>query len=120
MRDLADPSVGAFYRHDSPYTYFTSAELHLGEISLETWAGVIYLGVLGSVVSYILYLWALRYMTPAGLGAVSYLQPVGAMLLGLALLGEPITRRVAFGGLLIIAGVYAIETHGREPQAKLA
>ena len=32
---FADPSVGAFYRHDSPYTYFSSAELHLGEISLE-------------------------------------------------------------------------------------
>ena len=30
-----DPSVGRFYRHDSPYTYFTSDALHLGEISLE-------------------------------------------------------------------------------------
>ena len=30
-----DPSVGKFYRHDSPYTYFTSDEMHLGEISLE-------------------------------------------------------------------------------------
>ncbi len=30
-----DPSVGKFYKHDSPYTYFSSAELHLGEISLE-------------------------------------------------------------------------------------
>ena len=30
-----DPAVGRFYRHDSPYTYFTSNELHLGEISLE-------------------------------------------------------------------------------------
>jgi len=30
-----DPSVGRFYVHDSPYTYFTSSELHLGEISLE-------------------------------------------------------------------------------------
>ena len=30
-----DPSVDRFYRHDSPYTYFTSEELHLGEISLE-------------------------------------------------------------------------------------
>jgi glutamate/tyrosine decarboxylase-like PLP-dependent enzyme len=30
-----DPSVGRFYKHDSPYTYFTSNELHLGEISLE-------------------------------------------------------------------------------------
>lgn len=30
-----DAKVGALYKHDSPYTYFTSAELHLGEISLE-------------------------------------------------------------------------------------
>lgn len=30
-----DPGVGALYRHDSPYTYFSSDELHLGEISLE-------------------------------------------------------------------------------------
>ena len=30
-----DPAVGRFYKHDSPYTYFTSHELHLGEISLE-------------------------------------------------------------------------------------
>jgi glutamate/tyrosine decarboxylase-like PLP-dependent enzyme len=30
-----DPAVGRFYKHDSPYTYFTSKELHLGEINLE-------------------------------------------------------------------------------------
>jgi len=30
-----DPAVGNLYKHDSPYTYFSSAELHLGEISLE-------------------------------------------------------------------------------------
>lgn len=32
---FADPAVQRFYRHDSPYTYFSSEELHLGEISLE-------------------------------------------------------------------------------------
>ena len=30
-----DPAVGSHYKHNSPYTYFTSADLHLGEISLE-------------------------------------------------------------------------------------
>ena len=30
-----DPAVGRLYKHDSPYTYFTSGTLHLGEISLE-------------------------------------------------------------------------------------
>jgi glutamate/tyrosine decarboxylase-like PLP-dependent enzyme len=30
-----DPQAGRLYKHDSPYTYFSSGELHLGEISLE-------------------------------------------------------------------------------------
>jgi glutamate/tyrosine decarboxylase-like PLP-dependent enzyme len=30
-----NPAVGRYYKHDSPYTYFSSDELHLGEISLE-------------------------------------------------------------------------------------
>jgi glutamate/tyrosine decarboxylase-like PLP-dependent enzyme len=30
-----DPAIGSIYKHDSPYTYFSSDELHLGEISLE-------------------------------------------------------------------------------------
>jgi glutamate/tyrosine decarboxylase-like PLP-dependent enzyme len=32
---FADPGVGRLYKHDSPYTYFTSGDVHLGEISLE-------------------------------------------------------------------------------------
>jgi tyrosine decarboxylase / aspartate 1-decarboxylase len=30
-----EPAVGRLYKHDSPYTYFSSKDLHLGEISLE-------------------------------------------------------------------------------------
>jgi glutamate/tyrosine decarboxylase-like PLP-dependent enzyme len=30
-----DPAVAALYQHASPYTYFSSKDLHLGEISLE-------------------------------------------------------------------------------------
>jgi tyrosine decarboxylase / aspartate 1-decarboxylase len=32
---FGDPEAGRLYKHDSPCTYFSSAELHLGEISLE-------------------------------------------------------------------------------------
>lgn len=88
----------------------------LSAVGIEGWGAVFYMGVLASAVSYVLYFWALRYMTPARLGSVSYLQPIGATLLGLLLLGEPITRRVAIGGLLVIAGVYVIETHSGESE----
>ena len=32
---FSNPEVGLYYKHDSPYTYFSSEDLHLGEISLE-------------------------------------------------------------------------------------
>jgi glutamate/tyrosine decarboxylase-like PLP-dependent enzyme len=32
---FADPAVARFYLHDSPYTYFSSRELHPGETTLE-------------------------------------------------------------------------------------
>lgn len=53
-----DPKVGVLYKHDSPYTYFSSAELHLGEITLEcSRAGA-------SAVA----LWATQKLLPMSLG----------------------------------------------------
>jgi glutamate/tyrosine decarboxylase-like PLP-dependent enzyme len=61
---FADPGVGRLYRHDSPYTYFTSGELHLGEISLEcSRAGA-------AAAALWLTLQALPLRADAGLGAV--------------------------------------------------
>ncbi len=60
---FADPSVGRFYRHDSPYTYFTSDELHLGEISLECSRA-------GAAAAALWLTFRLLPPTPDGLGAV--------------------------------------------------
>jgi glutamate/tyrosine decarboxylase-like PLP-dependent enzyme len=32
---FADPGVGSIFEHDSPYTYFTSDDVHPGEVTLE-------------------------------------------------------------------------------------
>lgn len=58
-----DPSVGRFYLHDSPYTYFTSDELHLGEISLECSRA-------GAAAAALWLTFELLPPTPLGLGAV--------------------------------------------------
>lgn len=91
-------------------------EGRLRAIGMDGWGSVIYMGVLASAISYVLYFWLLHYMTPASLGSATYLQPIGATVLGLLLLGEPISLHVAIGGLLVIAGVYVIETHPGQQQ----
>ncbi len=58
-----DPTVGRFYRHESPYTYFTSEDLHLGEISLECSRA-------GAAAAALWLTLRLLPLTPAGLGEV--------------------------------------------------
>jgi glutamate/tyrosine decarboxylase-like PLP-dependent enzyme len=58
-----DPGVGRFYLHDSPYTYFTSGDLHLGEISLECSRA-------GAAAAALWLTLRLLPLTPDGLGAV--------------------------------------------------
>ena len=58
-----DPGVARYYLHDSPYTYFTSDELHLGEISLECSRP-------GAAAAALWLTLQLLPLTPDGLGAV--------------------------------------------------
>ncbi|WP_407691291.1 pyridoxal phosphate-dependent decarboxylase family protein [Saccharopolyspora mangrovi] len=58
-----DPDVARHYLHDSPYTYFTSDELHLGEISLECSRA-------GAAAAALWLTLRLLPLTPDGLGAV--------------------------------------------------
>lgn len=58
-----DPSVARHYLHDSPYTYFTSDDLHLGEISLECSRA-------GAAAAALWLTLRVLPLTPDGLGAV--------------------------------------------------
>lgn len=58
-----DPGVARHYLHDSPYTYFTSDDLHLGEISLECSRA-------GAAAAALWLTLQLLPLTPDGLGAV--------------------------------------------------
>jgi glutamate/tyrosine decarboxylase-like PLP-dependent enzyme len=58
-----DPGVAGHYLHDSPYTYFTSDELHLGEISLECSRA-------GAAAAALWLTLQVFPLTPEGLGAV--------------------------------------------------
>jgi drug/metabolite transporter (DMT)-like permease len=85
-----------------------------GAIGWLGWASVLYMGVLSSAVCISLYFWVLRWLPPSKLGALSYLQPLLGAPFAAAVLGEPLTRDLVTGGLLILAGVYAIESDRSE------
>jgi drug/metabolite transporter (DMT)-like permease len=77
-------------------------------ISLESWLGLAYLIVAGSLVAYTSYTWLLREVPISIAGTYAYVNPVVAVLLGTLVLGEPLTWRTLVGGVLILAAVALI------------
>lgn len=105
-----DPSVGRFYVHDSPYTYFTSDELHLGEISLECSRA----GAAAAA------LWATLECVPLasedGLGAILN-KARGAAVRWAALIEESAQLRLVTQPELDILNFYAIPNDGGHVKA---
>ena len=71
-----------------------------------------YLVIVGSIVAYPTYVWLLEHCTPAKVSTYAYVNPVVAMFLGWAILGEPINLRILLAAAVII-GAVAIITIGR-------
>lgn len=72
------------------------------------WISILFLGLLCSGVSYVIWAYALREMHSAKVGAYLYLEPFVTVLTAWWLLKEEITLLMVFSGLLIIFGVYIV------------
>jgi drug/metabolite transporter (DMT)-like permease len=82
--------------------------VHPGAISLESWLGLAYLVVFGSLLAFTAYMWLLRAAPTSLVGTYAYVNPVVAVLLGTVLLGEPLTWQTLVGGGIILASVALI------------
>jgi drug/metabolite transporter (DMT)-like permease len=77
-----------------------------------TLTALVYLILLGSVGLFVLYLFILKRWTASRTAYAFVLFPVVASLLGLWLEGDPITLALAFGGVIVLGGVYIGALHG--------
>ena len=93
----------------APITIWLSLRHGLGRVSAAAWWSVAYMSVFSSVLAYFIYSYALTHMPASRASAISYLQPLGATVLAVALLGEPVTGMLVIGGVLVLAGVFVTE-----------
>jgi drug/metabolite transporter (DMT)-like permease len=83
-------------------------EVHPGQTSLESWLGLAYLVVAGSLLAFTAYMWLLRNAPTDLVGTYAYVNPFVAVLLGTVVLGEPLGWRTLVGGAIVIAAVALI------------
>ena len=92
-----------------PLTLWEAVRHPLAHISAGAWLAAIYMALFPSVIAYLIYYHALAHMTASRVSAFSYLQPVFASIMGVAILGEHLGAPVIAGGLVILGGVYLAE-----------
>lgn len=78
------------------------------------WWSLACMVILGSVLAYLFFTFALTELTPSRVAAFNYLQPLIAISLGVWMLGEKISSSLIAGGALILVGLYLTERENSE------
>ncbi len=85
-------------------------QVELSSLAPSVWLALAYLTLAGSLVGYSAYTWLLRNVRTAVVGTYAYVNPVVAVALGWAVLGERITARTLVAGLLVLGSVVLLVT----------
>ncbi|CAN0566300.1 unnamed protein product [Laminaria digitata] len=83
----------------------TEAPTFRPDLSPIGWAAMAYLGIGAAVISYTLWLWALRHTTPTLVSIALPVNPLMALFWGAILLGEDVTVEMLIGFALVICGI---------------
>lgn len=89
-----------------PFCARSVGQVRWAHIPAQAWWGLTYMVLFGSFVAYLIYAYALQELAASKVAAFSYLQPLMAVALGVWLMREQVTMRIAAGGAMILAGVY--------------
>jgi drug/metabolite transporter (DMT)-like permease len=77
-------------------------------ITTASWLGWLYLVTFGSLIGFTAYVYLLKAVSPAKAATYAYVNPVVAVLLGWAILGEPVSARTILAAGIILGGVAMI------------
>jgi drug/metabolite transporter (DMT)-like permease len=92
--------------------------LSLASVSPRSWLAFAYLVLAGSIVAFPVYVWLLKHSTPAKVSTYAYVNPVVAVVLGWAILGEPMNLRIVLAAAVIIGAVVIITIGRSQAPAK--
>jgi drug/metabolite transporter (DMT)-like permease len=81
----------------------------LGGFTVKVWLLIAYLGVVGTTVPYMAFLWASQLGTATRVAVVGYLVPLITLFGGIIFLDEQLAWLMALGGTLIATGVVIVD-----------
>mgnify|MGYP002366366313 FL=1 len=93
--------------------YFASwvggQQVPLRTVPLQTWGLIAYLIAVGSIICFMCYLYALKYLPMGMVSIYVYMNPLVALLMGILFLNEKLTFSIVVGALTILVGIYFVK-----------
>jgi drug/metabolite transporter (DMT)-like permease len=80
----------------------------LSTIPSISWWSIAYLVIIGSIISFIAYIYMLQKLPPEINSIYAYVNPIVAVLLGAVIFGESLTLAIGIGGLITLSGLYMV------------
>ena len=94
----------------------TGTAINIASIPTNSWLAIGYLTIIGSVLTFIAFIYALQNL-PAHISSVyAYINPIVAVLLGSIIFGESLTMAIAIGGAVTLCGLYMVNYSIRKPK----
>ena len=91
--------------------------LHLRDLTARSALALGYLIVFGSIVGFSAYVWLLKVVAPDRVSTYAFVNPIVAVILGIALGGEVLTLRIALAALAVVGAVSLILVYGTARRA---
>ncbi len=90
------------------FTGATGTSVSLSSIPMISWLSIAYLVIIGSILTFIAFIYALQNL-PAEINSIyAYINPIVAVLLGTIIFGEPLTIALGIGGGVTLFGLYMV------------
>lgn len=118
MRSAGPLLSGSIIMWIAAFTF--ESPLKLPQLGI-TWTALLFMGILGSGFAFLMVFWLIHEIGPTRTSMITYLFPLGGVILGVSFLHEQLTWQLIAGGLLIITSlVIANKQPGKTPDIKKA
>lgn len=86
----------------------TGTGVNISSIPANSWWAIGYLVIIGSVLTFIAFIYMIQRLPPEINSIYAYINPIVAVILGSIIFGEPLTIAIAIGGSITLLGLYMV------------
>jgi drug/metabolite transporter (DMT)-like permease len=101
------------------WSYLTEPFVTIVAIPLPAWLCIAYLILIGSTISFVAYIYALKHLAAAQVAVYAYMNPIIALILGFFWRHEQLNWYIAAGALVTLVGVYLVNNaFNKQPEVE--